>query len=396
MAVPHKLTDLEVSNAVRSLTVEQVRDLVHQIGVPLNELDNIAAQYHDAENQKQHFVQKWLDMNPDASWAKLVAGLRGIKMITLAANIESVRSVSLVPSSILSPPPEASTAVQLQTASMSATRTGPLVTSPYPSSLSPSPSSQLIASFTCRVGVTGSSIEHLEEEFSNIKCDARISLSTKERENPNFVDRFRDHLLELPVAKKQVHIHFFVDNEEDILAAKTIQKIFIILGRYCNYINYEIILHIVKRFCKELKQRMLSYRDSLTAFEKTTTVDVYLCAISARPDGKVSAGFVKMTMKIRKAPSDCTLHEIRELKESIDEEASLESYTMYIESPVESSVCVCLRVPERAGWMVGVVLTPDFRQKHLLSEVTVRRWRLQGKNEESLSQYLVRSSTGYF
>ena len=46
--------------------------------------------------------------------------------------------------------------------------------------------------------------------------------------------------------------------------------------------------------------------------------------------------------------------------------------------------------------MVGVVLIPDFRQKHLLSEVTVRRWRLQGKNEESLSQYLVRNSTGYF
>ena len=359
MAVPLKLSNLEVSNAVRSLTVEQVRDLVHQMGVPLNELDNIASQYHNAENQKQHFVQKWLDMNPDASWAKLVAGLRGIKMITLAANIESsypflpsAGSVSLVPSSILSPPPEASTAVQLQTASMSATYAGPLVTSPYPSSsLSPSPSSQCIASITRRVEVTGSSIEYLEEEFSNIKCDARISLSKKECESPNFVDRFRDHLLELPVAKKQVHIHFFVDNEEDILAAKTIQKIFIILGRYCNYINYEIILHIVKRFCKELKQRMLSYRDFLTAFEKTTTVDVYLCAISARPDGKVSAGFVKMTMKIRKAPSDCTLHEIRELKESIDEEASLESYTMYIESPLCAFVCVFLS--GQGGWWVS-------------------------------------------
>ena len=68
---------------------------------------------------------------------------------------------------------------------------------------------------------------------------------------------------------------------------------------------------IVKRFCnEELKQRMLSYRDSLTAFEKTTTVDVYLCAISARPDGAISAGFVKMTMKMNKAPSQCTLHEI--------------------------------------------------------------------------------------
>ena len=99
---------------------------------------------------------------------------------------------------------------------------------------------------------------------------------------------------------------------------------------------------------------MLSYRDSLTAFERTTTVDVYLCAISALPDGAI---FVKMAMRLNKAPSECTLHEIRELKESIDEEASLESYAMYIDSPVEGSVCVGLCVPERVGWMVGVVLT---------------------------------------
>ena len=63
---------------------------------------------------------------------------------------------------------------------------------------------------------------------------------------------------------------------------------------------------------------------------------------------------------------------------------------MYIDSPVEGSVCIGLWVPKRVGWMVGVVLTPDFRQKHLLSEVTVRIWKKE--RVKNRTQHLVRNS----
>ena len=56
--------------------MEQVRELVFQMGVPLNILDDIV-QLLNGENRKQHFVQKWLDMFPDASWEKLVAFVLG-------------------------------------------------------------------------------------------------------------------------------------------------------------------------------------------------------------------------------------------------------------------------------------------------------------------------------
>ena len=229
-------------------------------------------------------------------------------------------------------------------------------------------------------------IEHLEEEFSDIKSDAQQSLSERERREQTFLQKFRNHLFDLPCTKKQVHVRFFVRNEKEILESNTIQKLFIILGRHCNYTNYEIVLHIVKRFCKQLTQRMLSYHDSLIVFEKATTVDVYLSAISAPPGGRISAGFLEMTMTINKPASECTLHEIRELKESIEKDAELESYVVYIKTPETGSVCVRLCIPEEVGWMVGVVLTPDFRQKHLLSEVTVTSFR----EEWSLAQYQVR------
>ena len=216
------------------------------------------------------------------------------------------------------------------------------------------------------------SIEHLQEEFSDLKSDGRELLSERESQNPKFVRKFRDHLLDLPVTKKQVHIHFFSRNVDEIVAAETIQMLFIILGRYCNYSNYEIIFHVVKRFCHELKGRMLTYRDSLTSFEKSTTVDVYLCAISARPGGEIRKGFIRMTMKINKPPSECSLHEIRELKESIEERASIESYAMYIESPGEGSVHVGLLIHEGVILMAAAVLyTTDFRQANHLTEVII-------------------------
>ena len=132
MAASSNLSTLDVSNAIERLNVEETSELFFKLKVPLRALDDIASQYHDAENRKQHFVQKWLDMNEDASWAKLVAGLRRINMNSLATDIESVHlsrvpssgSVSHVPSSVLSPPPEARTPAHLETPSVTATSAG--------------------------------------------------------------------------------------------------------------------------------------------------------------------------------------------------------------------------------------------------------------------------------
>ena len=381
MATSSKMSTLKVSNAIRQLTVEETRQLVFQMGVQLKTLDDIAAQYN-GENRKQHFVQAWLDIDSNASWDKLVAGLREINKNSLATDVECLTKVPVsssgspsllsISSSIsVSAPPPVNTPGHLETAT-------PAPVNPL---LLPDQSSTLSQQ---KVEDTRNAIEHFEDEFSDVKYEAKESLSLKQSEDPKFICKFRDRLLDMPVTKKQVHIRFFSRNEDEILKAETIQKLFNIIGRYCNYSNYEIIFHIVKKFCHhELKGRMVKYRDSLTSFEKSTTVDVYLCAISARPGGEISKGFIHMTMKINKPPSECTLYEIRELKESIEEKASLESYAVYIETPEEGSVCVVLHVYKEVGWMVGVVFsTPDFRQKHLLLDVTI--------GGQDLMKYLVR------
>ena len=476
------------------------------MGVSLKVLDDIADEYK-GENKKQHFVQAWLDMNPDASWEMLVAGLRKINLNSLATKIESehlskvpvpssgspshpsISSISVstpsapghletvtttpvgsitptpltplpaavdsltpapltttpapvgsltpaplttTPALVGSLPPAPLTATpapvgSLPPAPLTATPApvgslppAPLIATPAPvgslppapltatpapvgslppapltatpapvgslppapltatpalvGSLTPAPLTATVV-FEQRVEETRDAIDHFEDEFSDLKYEAQESLSRKQSEDPKFMRRFQNHVLDMPVTKKQIHIRFFTKNEDEILNAKTIQKLFAILSRYCNYSNYEIIFHIVKKFCPhELKVRMLKYRDSLTSFEKSTTVDVYLCAILAHPGGEIREGFIRMTMKINKTPSECTLHEIRVLKESIEEKGSLQSYAMYIETPEEGSVCIRLLVPWQLHILVARVLTPEFKQEHFVTKVTVKKY----------------------
>ena len=137
----------------------------------------------------------------------------------------------------------------------------------------------------------------------------------------SFLTVFRDRLLDLPVARKASHGKFFRDSEDDFLLAKDMHKMFATLKRHRNYRNYEVLHEVVKRFSKPaLQRRMKEYCKSLEAFEKETRIDIYLRAISA---GVVLWKEIsKMTMKMNRSTSTCTLYEIRKLKEDMTETAS--------------------------------------------------------------------------
>ena len=274
----------------------------------------------------------------------------------------SSASVPLVVQAVSSPAP-------LETGHVTPVPAALIQASVQPSTPALNPS-QSLAVIMERVEEVRAKIEEFEEEFTNIKSDARSFLSDKESKNPKFLDKFRDHLLDLPVATKAVHAKFFYKNEDEILEAKDIRKLFAILGRYCNYSNYEIILHLIKKFCEDaLKWRILQYRNSFIEFEKATTIDVYLCAISACQ--KMFEAFSEMAVKINKPTSICTLHEIRQLKEGIAKGAHLQSYSVYFESAFDSSVLVVLRIPPSCTGLVRTAITPDFAHAHHLTVVTV-------------------------
>ena len=334
---------LSAMKALKPLNVENTKSLMLHLGVKINDLDDIQLTHRDANNQKMHLIQKWLEIDVDASWERLVAALREIDMHTFAVEIELNNSEvkALVPIHHSCDP----------------------VISSATSSLVVSGEGNIIEKVKER-------IEYLEDEFFKLKSDMRASLSDREKQDRNFLERFCDFLLDLPVAKRVIHVKFFRESEDEILEAKNIRKVFAILGRYCSYSNYDIIVHVIKKYGSvELKARMIKYCDSIKKFEVSTIVAIYLKAISAHPGGEICKRFDRMAVKINKSINECTLHEIRQLKEAIAENASVHWYSMYIESVAESSVLVVLCVHSACTKQVYAAMTPDFTYLYNLNDI---------------------------
>ena len=382
------LSTLEVANAIQPLSIEKTRNLVFHLGTAL---DDIEGQYN-GDARKEKFVEKWLNLDTKASWERLISALQQIEMNVLAAGIESMyvskadtpaqpvthsqvyarpplrRAPGLPPSQVTSPlprpPPQPPVTPRPPCPAPPPSYPAPQPP-PSPPLLQVTPDEELVENVKA-------SIECFENQFSDLMSDTRSVLSKRESRDREFLDKFRDHLLLLPVTKKATHVMFFLKCEDEILDAKNIRKLFAILSRYCNYSNYEIVLVIVKKYGEAtLVQRMLDYQKSFENFEAETTIDVYLSAISARPEGKICKEFYRMAMTINKPASVCTLCEIRLLKESIAENASVHSYSVYIESIDSGSVKVVLGVHPSIAELLKEAITRRFVSMHHLKEISM-------------------------
>ena len=378
---PTKTSPTKVVAALDELRTEKAKELFFHLKVQLKTLDDIDTN-HAGNMRKIHYVQAWFDQEVEASWEKIVAGLKLIGMKALAETLATQQCLGGTLTSQYCGRTPTSTAVNLTPDLPSSPVTAPEASGPQTSGSSPSdPSLGPVArpsspsSPSDRVSQVRAEINRLSDTFSDLMSDTRDEMCMKESINPSFLDKFRDRLLDLPVAQNAPHAKFFRESEDDFLTAKSMQKMFAILRRYCNYRNYGILREVVKKFCKAvLQRRMQEYCKSLEKFEKGTVINVYLKAISA---GVVLISeFTKMTVKINKPTSECTLHEVRKLKETIAERASLQSYSVYVGDISESSVQLELGFPASCvGWILGV-FTPDFIATHLLSDVVLSQQHL--------------------
>ena len=215
-------------------------------------------------------------------------------------------------------------------------------------------------------------ILQLEEMFADLQADAQVEIAEKEKKNQSFLPRFRSRLLLLPVAKKDPHVKFFRESEDDIISSKNTQKIMTILCRYIDFRNCEILYYVVCKFCSApLQENMKKYRLSLETFEKHTTVDIYISAVPDEINEEVENGFSQMVVKMNKPSSVCTLYEVKNLSKTILTKSGLESHIEYIGGVTKNCVVVAMRFPSSVvGWILAA-MTPDFMHTQHLTEITM-------------------------
>ena len=309
--------------ALKELSVEQTGELILLLGMRSHTVNDIVYCSRNNDETKTKFLRVWFLEEINPSWVKIVSALKQIGMHALAARIEEgkqTRPACSVPVDSPAPPMEP-VVIPVVEAALPSSNGTPLETASQ-------------AGVRDHVKID---IAYFVNEFSNIVTSLESALSHKQERDKHFLGKFRYYILSMPVAKKKTHARFFRDSEDAILEARSAQKMVAILLRYCSYSNYEIIYHIIKRFGNEpLETRMEGFRKAHVAFEKRTSIDAYLLATSTHPDSEICAEFNKMAVKINKPTSECTLYEVRMLKEMIVEKASLHSYSAYIKDIAES------------------------------------------------------------
>ena len=406
MATSTELKPKDVVNALQTLTDNHLKELFYHLEVPLSTLNNV--DLHNTGNMRRiNYVETWFNNDVKASWDRIVSGLKQIGMNALAKQVTTrhcqphqpafLRTLQpttspaqlVVPSPVVSEQPATSHHTVTPTSTETPAtddHTEPAVTAAAnvctvaPTSMQQTATSdrtQPVALCMRSVANVKATKRHIEKTFSDLITRTRSTLCARERHNHEFLDEFRDHLLVLPVAKKAIHVKFFLKSENDILDAKSIRKLFAILSRYWSYRNYEILHEIVDSFCSDqLQERMREYCMMLEEFEVATTVDVYLTAIPNERDEELDNAFSKMVVKVNRPLSECTLYELRTKTQAIMKEASLHPHSVYIGAVSSGCVEVVVRFPTSAvGWVLGA-MTPSFIHIHHLTEVAVDGERL--------------------
>ena len=163
----------DVVKALKTLNLEKTRNLVFHLGVPSNTLDDIE-QVYSGDTRKQKYVDKWLDIDTNASWEKLVSGLREIVMPVLAAEVESEYKTTEAPSHP-SPTTNVNTPVSVATTQLiSAPATLEAATFPVVA-LTPA-NNQPPAVNEARVAVVRASINNFKELFTDLTVDLEFEL----------------------------------------------------------------------------------------------------------------------------------------------------------------------------------------------------------------------------
>ena len=314
-------------------------------------------------------MQKWLDRDVEASWAKVVSALREIEKNTLAAKLEEKYCAP-----ISEPPPLSQSGPQglvSQLASSVATATVPVQSSTKSSldhSATPSQDQTTCGPVgdsklsTAEIQGIKNKAAKLKKKFTFVLVHTKMCFTDKEEESRKFLRDFKIMLTSLPLFKQHEDKKFLKENR--IKTAKDVDEIFEILEPYWNYVDYDFLEHIIEEFgTEQLQEEMKEYIAELEQFEKKTTVQDFSLATEEKV--VIPAHYRKLSVKLEKDPKMFTLHDVRQFKKSVENESSLKEYSLLFQGVSCSSVEIFLAFPPEAyAKLSEVINTSQFRREH--------------------------------
>ena len=314
-------------------------------------------------------MDMWLKRDEAASWNKVVSALREVEMNTLAAKLEKKYCADI------SEPPYSHSGLQvLSHHNQSSTTPATIQSSSVPTlSRDSSPVGDRDSELTStEIQDIIDETARLRKKFTSVIVHTKVCLVKKEKESGNFLTAFQVTLTSLQLFKQYKDNDFLKEKKSHIKGANDVDEIFDILEPYWNHVDYAFLEHIIKEFGNSrLKKEMRKYIAELEQFEKKTTVHDFSLATRKKivsPDH-----YREMAVKLKKNPKKFTLHDVRQFKKSVENESTLESYTLLFRGVASSSVEIILAFPPEAYAKLSEVFKDEnFKRKHEVISVVFR------------------------
>ena len=180
-------------------------------------------------------------------------------------------------------------------------------------------------------------IKELQEIFLELKDDVYDSVKDKP------VDSFKVRLVSMDVDGEEHHVPFLKETADK---HETIVKIWMDLSRYLNFMNYEILPHILQKFKhKALQKRMDMYVERIKRFFKTTRLCDFLKCWPVRGRKPPEEELRKLTTKTSKDWNTCTLEELDNVRQNLAKKLLLPSFALDPVDASEGCVCITYSVP---------------------------------------------------
>ena len=182
-----------------------------------------------------------------------------------------------------------------------------------------------------------SEIDKLESKFGKLKDKVYESV----RNQP--VDIFTTRLTSLTVNGVQYHMDYL----KQIISKKdSIAGIWIELNCYLNFLNYELLQHILTKFPNNaLQVRMEQYTTRISAFFKRTHLQDFVACWPVRgvtPPVDCLRSYVEV--KHKKDWNTCTLEDLDHLKGSLTRKLLLPKFSLILERAIKGCVAITFSV----------------------------------------------------
>ena len=171
-----------------------------------------------------------------------------------------------------------------------------------------------------------------------------------------------DTLYDLPTAKKAQHQDFFMKYERHFEDCRSIEGVFRKLNTHWNYLNMDILAHLITKFSVRCLYTQLSaYEEELEHFMERTTLREYYEVEADHEEAEVPEGFIKLVSK-HNWEEPIYLKKVDEFRRKLARKYDLHACAVILVSMDIGSVVITMMVPESVVVMVRSTATEFFKE----------------------------------